>query len=58
MRYRLTGAKKWLVHGPGHSTEEWKVLKEYSGKYAVQRPHTKKQARSSGKKQALLDRQV
>ena len=28
-----------LLHVPSHSTEEFKVLKEYSQKYAVQRPH-------------------
>ena len=37
-----TGAKTCLVHGTRHSTEESKVLKEYSEKYATQRPQKKK----------------
>ena len=34
-----TGDKICLVHGPGHSTTEYKVLKEYSNNYEAQRPH-------------------
>ena len=37
-----------MLHGPGHSTEECKVLKEYSAKYAVQQPHNEKEACSVG----------
>ena len=36
---RPTGGKKCLLHCPGHSTEECKVLKDYSTNYATQRPH-------------------
>ena len=45
---RPTGDKTFLVHGPGHSAEECKVLKEYSSKYATQRNH--KESHSSSKK--------
>ena len=39
---QLDGRKKtWFLHGPGHSSEECKLLKDYSQKYAVQR--TKKE---------------
>ena len=37
--YRTTGGKTCLLHGPGNSTEECKVLKDYFKKYAAQRPH-------------------
>ena len=36
---RLTGGKTWLLHISGQSTEECKLLKYYSTKYAVQQPH-------------------
>ena len=39
-----------MLNGPGHSTEECKVLKDCSAKYAAQRPHNKREARSGGKK--------
>ena len=45
-----TGDKTCLVHGPGNSAEGCKLLKEYSEKYAVQRPHKEKEARSRGSK--------
>ena len=49
-----------LMHGPGHSSQNCKLLKEYFKKYAKQRPHTKKEAHSSGKtkrdKSVELDR--
>ena len=38
-RDRPTGGKPCLLHGTGHSTEECKVLKDYSAKYSTQRPH-------------------
>ena len=44
-----SGDKTCLLHGPGHSTEECKVLKKYSDKYSTQRPHKDKEARSRGK---------
>ena len=37
-----------LLHGPGHSSEECKVLKLYSEKYAAQRPHKPKGDCSGG----------
>ena len=40
--------KSMLVAWPRHSTEDYKLIKEYSKKYAAQRPHT--QAFSSGNK--------
>ena len=44
-----TEAKKtFLLHVPGHSLEECKVLKVYSGKYSAQRPHTPIEACSGG----------
>ena len=36
------------MHGPGHSSEECKVLKVYSEKYVTQRPHQSTEARSGG----------
>ena len=46
-----TGAKKTcMLNGPGHSSEECKVLNIYSKKYAAQRPHQNKEARSGGKR--------
>ena len=47
---RMTGAKTCLVHGLRHSTKECKLLKEWSKKYYVQRPHKDKEARSGGSK--------
>ena len=45
-----TGAKHTcLLHGPGNSSEECKLLKVYSEKYAAQRPHKPTEARSGGK---------
>ena len=38
----------FLLHGPGHSSEEYKVLKESSKTYAVQRPHKDNEAQSGG----------
>ena len=43
-----TGDKTFLVHIPGHSTVECKVLKGYSNKYVAQRPC--KEALSCGKR--------
>ena len=40
-RDRPTGEKSCLLNGPGHSTEECKVLKDYYDKYAAQRPNKK-----------------
>ena len=41
----MTGATNTcLLYGPIHSYEECKVLKEYSKKYAVQRPHKENEA--------------
>ena len=37
------------MHGPGHKSEERKVLKVYPENYAEQRPHKDKEACSSGK---------
>ena len=37
------------MHGPVHSSEECKVLKEYSKKYAVQRPYKDSEAQPGGK---------
>ena len=50
LRNRLTGGKTYLLHGTGHSTKECKVLKENSTKYAAQRPHNERKARSCGNK--------
>ena len=41
-----------MLHGPGQSTEDWKVLKEYSAKYASQRPYNEKESRSGGNKKS------
>ena len=41
--------EKILLCGPGNSTEECKLLKDYSTKYAAQRPH-KEEAWSEGNK--------
>ena len=35
----LTGGKTYSLNGTGHSTEECKVLRDQSAKYAAQRPH-------------------
>ena len=46
----LTGAKNTsLLHGPRKSSEECKLPKIYSEKYAEQRPHKEKEARSVSK---------
>ena len=47
-----TGGKKCFLNSPGHSTEECKVLKDYSTKYATERPH-KEEAYSSGNKNVV-----
>ena len=39
-----------MLHGPGHSTEGCKVLKDHSAKYDVQRPPNEREARSGGNK--------
>ena len=39
-----------MLHGPGHSMEECKVLKEYSTKYTAQRPNNEREARSGSNK--------
>ena len=39
-----------MLHGPGHCIEECKILKDYSTKYAAQRPHDEREAHSGGKK--------
>ena len=45
-----TGAhNKCLLYGPGHSSEECKVINIYSENYAVQRPHKSTKARFDGK---------
>ena len=38
------------MHGPRHSTEEFKVFNKYSKKYAAQRPQKDKEARSGSNK--------
>ena len=38
-----------LLHGPGHSSEDYKVLTFYSEKYAAQRPHKPTDECSGGK---------
>ena len=45
--------KTCLMHGPGHSPEECKVLKEYSKKYTPHQPHKDTEARSSGRKNVI-----
>ena len=37
-----------MLHGAGHSSEECKVLKFYSEKYAAQRPHKYTKACTGG----------
>ena len=50
MSKKTTGATNTcLLHGPGHSSEDCKVLKEYSKNYSVQRPHNEHEACSGGK---------
>ena len=39
-----------MLHVTRHSTEECKVLEEYSAKYSEKRPHNEKEARSGGNK--------
>ena len=46
-----TSAKKTcLLHGPVHSSEDYKVLKEYTKKRSAQRTYKDKQAHSSRRK--------
>ena len=40
----LTGSKTCLLHGPEHSLEEFKFLKEYSKKHAVNQPFKDKES--------------
>ena len=47
---QTTGDKICLVHFPRHSTEECKVLKEYTKKYAVRKPYKDKEAYCGGNK--------
>ena len=48
-----TGAKKTcLLHGPGHSLEECRVLKEYTEKRSAQNTYKDKQAYPGGNKLA------
>ena len=35
-----------MLHGPRHSTEECKVLKEYFAEYSAKRPHIERESRS------------
>ena len=47
----LTGEKNTvMLHGPGHSSEQFKVLQEYSKNHIVQQPFKDKQALSSSNK--------
>ena len=47
---KTTSAEKTcFLHGPGHSSGECKLLKEYSKKYASQHPHKYNQAHSGSK---------
>ena len=39
-----------MLHGPGHSTEECKVIQDYSENHIAQQPFKDKQARSGGNK--------
>ena len=39
-----------MLNGPGNSTEECKVLKDYSTKYAAQWPHKEESNSGSNKK--------
>ena len=46
----MTGATNpCLLHVPGHSYENCKLLEERSKKYAIQRPHKENEARSGEK---------
>ena len=47
----LYGENTWMLHGPRNSMEEFKLLSEYSEKYAAQWPHTN--YRSSNKSNKL-----
>ena len=49
MSKNTTGAEKCLLHGPIHSYEECKVLKEYSKNYSTQRPRKDIEALPTGK---------
>ena len=50
-----TGAKKkFLIHGPGYSSEECKVLREYNEKRFTQLVYHDKQARSSSNKSGKI----
>ena len=39
----------WLLNGPGHPSEDYKVLKEYSKNYAAHNPHKENEACFRGK---------
>ena len=41
--------KTCFLHVPGHSSEEFKLLKRYSKKYSAQQPHKDSESRSGGK---------
>ena len=45
--------KTCLLYGSGQSTEEFRVLKDYSAKYFAQQPHSDREARSNGKKNVV-----
>ena len=47
---QTTGGKTCLLHIPENSTEECKVLNDYSKRHAVKRPHNEKEACSGGNK--------
>ena len=47
--FPASAKKTCVLYGPGHTSEECKVLEFYSDKYAVQRPQKDKESRSSGK---------
>ena len=50
----MNGADKTcLLHGPGNFSEECKVLKDYSKKYAAKRPHKYTESRYVGKKNVI-----
>ena len=46
---QTSSKKTCLLHGPVHSSEECKLPKVYSEKYAAHRPHNEKEACSGGK---------
>ena len=50
-----TRAKKTcLLHGPGQSSEEYKVIREYTEKRSAQLTYQDKQARSGGNKHGII----